>query len=120
MELKISKNRDDIYLIKLSGAMDLYSSNHLKESVMKIIKDKVESVIICLHGVDTIDSAGIGALIAVSSTLKKLKCPLVTVVPEGPVTEALQITRLKGYFIIARSLNEALSLAGKAAQSNLA
>jgi len=112
MELKISKNTDDIYLIELFGAMDLYSSNQLKDSVMKIIKDKVDGFIINLNAVDNVNSAGIGALVSVSSTLKKLKCPLVIVVPEGPVTQALEVTRLRGYFIIANSLREALSLTG--------
>ncbi|MCL2231684.1 MAG: STAS domain-containing protein [Treponema sp.] len=110
MELKISKNGDDIYRIELSGAMDLYNSNQLKDSVMNIIKGKVESFVINLNNVDSINSAGIGALVSVASTLKKLKCPLVMVIPEGPVTQALEITRLRGYFTIAASFKEALLL----------
>ena len=113
MEIKVSKNKDHVCLIELSGAMDLYNSNQLKDSVMKMIQDKVESFIINLHDIDSINSAGIGALISVASTLKKLNCPLVVIVPEGPVTQALEITRLRGYFTIARSLKEALSLAAR-------
>jgi len=110
MELKISKNNDDIYLIELIGAMNLYSSNKLKDCVMKIIKSTVESFIINLNGIDSVNSAGIGALVTVFSTLKKLNCPLVVIASEGPVMQALEATRLKGYFTIAGSLKEALSL----------
>ena len=114
MEIKVSKNSNDIYLVELEGALDLYSSNQFKELVMKMVSKKAERVIIDLGKVDKVNSAGIGALIFVSSTLKKLKCPLVMVVPEGPVMNALEVTRLKGYFSIAPSLKEALPLAAKA------
>ena len=110
MELKISRNNNGVYLIELFGAMDLYNSNQLKDSVMNIIKDNAEGFIINLKDVGGINSVGLGALVAVSSTLKKLDCPLVILVPEGPVTQALEVTRLKGYFTIAASLKEALSL----------
>jgi len=113
MEIKVSKNTDDVYLIELIGAMDLYTSNQLKDSVMKIIKKKVESFIIKLNDVDSVNSAGIGALISVSSTLKKLNCPLVIITPDGPVIQALEATKLKGYFTIARSMQEALLLIGR-------
>jgi len=112
MEIKVSKNNDNVFLIELTGNMDLYCSNQLKDLVMKAIKHKVESFIISLEGVTNVNSAGIGALITIFSTLKKLNCPLVIVALRGPIMEALELTRLKGYFKIAGSLKEALSLAG--------
>jgi len=113
MEIKISKNSDNIYLVELSGAFDLYTSNQLKDLAIKIIKTKVERIIINLNDVNSINSAGIGALVYVFSTLKKLNCPLVIVAPEGPVMDALEVTRLKSYFTIVPSLQEALSVEGK-------
>ena len=110
MEIKISKNDDDIFLIDLSGDLNLSSSNQLKDLVMKMIEKKAEHFIINLKEVDRLNSSGIGALIFISSTLKKLNCPLVIVVQEGPVMNALEVTRLKSYFTIASSLKEAVSL----------
>ena len=110
MEIKVSKNDDNTFLMELSGAMDLCSSNHLKELVMKSIKNKAEGFIINLTEVHSINSTGIGALINVFSTLKKLSCPLVIIAPEGPVMKALEATRLKSYFTIVASLKDALSL----------
>ena len=112
MEIKTLKNSDDTFLVELSGDMDLYSSNQLKELVMKMIKNKAERIIINLNEVGSINSAGIGALIYASSTLKKLNCPLVIILPEGPAMQALEVTRLKGYFTIVSSLKEAVSAAG--------
>ena len=109
MKIQVHKNSNNIYLVELSGAMDLYSSNQLKELLMKMIKNRVERFIINLNEVSSVTSSGIGALIYVSSTLKKLNCPLIIVAPGGPVMNALEVTRLASYFTIVPSLKEALS-----------
>ena len=111
MDIKIRKNKSNVYLMELSGSIDLHSSDQLKDLVMKMIKNKVERFIISLKDIETVNSSGIGALSYVSSTLKKLNCPLVIIVPEGPALQALEVTRLKGYFTIASSLEEAVPLA---------
>ena len=110
MEIRLSKNGNDIYLMKLSGSLDLYSSNELKYLFMKMIVNQAERFIICLKEIDSINSAGIGALIYISSTLKKLNCPIVILAGEGPALKALEMTRLKGYFSIVQTLKEAVSL----------
>ena len=111
MEIKVQKNSDDIYLIELSGPLDLYSSNQLKELFMKIIESRYERIIISLTDVDAINSSGIGALIYISSTLRKLDCPLILIIPEGPIMQVLEAARLKHYFTIVPSMKEAMSLA---------
>ena len=116
MEIKVLKNDDGIFLVELTGSLDLSSSNELKDLIMKMIENKSEQFIISLKKTDSIDSAGIGALIYVSSTLKKLNCPLVIIAPEGPILDALEVSGLKGYFAIASTLKEAVSLV--AAQQN--
>ena len=113
MEIKILKNDESIYLMELVGAMDLYGSNQLRELFMKMLENKIEHFIISLKEVDSMNSAGIGALIFVSSTLKKMKCPLVIIAPEGPALQALELTRLKSYFNIVSTLKDALVLAAE-------
>ncbi|MCL2373943.1 MAG: STAS domain-containing protein [Treponema sp.] len=111
MEMKLSKNDDNIYHLALSGYMDLCSANQLKEIILKVIKNNVEQFIISLNDVTSISSAGIGSLVWVFSTLKKLGCPLIIIANEGIVMQALEATRIKGYFTIAASMKEALALA---------
>lgn len=115
MEIRVRRNDDGIYLVELYGALDLYSSTELKNLILKMIEKKAECFIINCKAVDRVNSAGIGALIFISSTLKKLSCPLVMIVPEGPVMNALEVTRLKSYFTIASSLKEALPLSAAGA-----
>ena len=110
MKTKVSRNDKGIYLVELSGAMDLYGTNEFKELILKMIEKKAERFIISLKDVDNVNSSGLGALIFVSSTLKKLECPLVIVAPEGPALHALELTGLKGYFTIVPTLKEAAAL----------
>ena len=110
MEIKIKKNSGGIHLVELSGALDLYSSNQLKEILIKMIENKVERFIFDLKNVDSINSEGVGALIYASSTLKKFNYPLVIIVPEGPTMQALEATRVKSYFTIVPTLKGAITL----------
>ena len=112
MEIRIFKNDNDVYLVELAGSLDLYSSNQLKKLVMKMIENRAERCIINLGKVDKINSSGIGALIYVCSTLKKLKCPMSILATGGPVLHALEVTGLKNYFPVFRSLKEALGANG--------
>jgi len=109
MEIKVQKNDDDIFLMELSGSLDLYSSNQLKDTFMKLVESRIERIIISLKDVDTINSSGIGALIFISSTTRKLDCPLILIIPDGPILHVLEAARLKHYFKIVPSMKEAIA-----------
>ncbi|MCI1208021.1 MAG: anti-sigma factor antagonist [Treponema sp.] len=107
MELKIRKNTD-IYIIDVNGEMDLYNSYKLKELVMKMLEKGVKKFIINLEQVDYIDSSGIGALIYICSTIKKMKYKLSISNIHGSVKKVIELTKLMGYFPISNSVEEAL------------
>ncbi len=107
MELKIRKN-GETYIIDVDGEMDLYNSYKLKELVMKMIEKNVRSFIINLEKVDYIDSSGIGALIYICSTIKKMNLRLSISNVHGSVKKVIELTKLMGYFPIANSVEEAL------------
>ena len=101
MELKIRKN-GEIYIIDVNGEMDLYNSYKLKELVMKMIEKNVKLFVI------NIDSSGIGALIYICSTIKKMNLKLAISNIHGSVKKVIELTKLMGYFPIANSVDEAL------------
>lgn len=107
MELKIRKH-SDTYIIDVNGEMDLYNSYKLKELVMKMIEKKIEHFIVNLENVDYIDSSGIGALIYVCSTIKKMNLKFVIANIHGSVKKVIELTKLMGYFPIANSIEEAI------------
>lgn len=107
MELKIRKNGNN-YIIDVNGEMDLYNSYKLKELVMKMLEKKVERFIINLENVDYIDSSGIGALIYICSTIKKMSLRLIITNIHGSVKKVIELTKLMGYFPITNSIEEAI------------
>jgi anti-sigma B factor antagonist len=107
MELKIRKN-GETYIIDVNGEMDLYNSYKLKELVMKMLEKKVERFIINLQGVDYIDSSGIGALIYICSTVKKMNLRLLIANIHGSVKKVIELTKLMGYFPIAATIEDAV------------
>ena len=107
MELKIRKN-GEVYIIDVNGEMDLYNSYKLKELVMKMLEKNVKSFIINLEQVDYIDSSGIGALIYICSTIKKMNLKLAISNIHGSVKKVIELTKLIGYLTIANSIEEAL------------
>jgi anti-sigma B factor antagonist len=107
MELKIRKNGIN-YIIDVNGEMDLYNSYKLKELVMKMLEKRVRRFIINLENVDYIDSSGIGALIYICSTIKKMNLRLIITNIHGSVKKVIELTKLMGYFPITNSIEEAI------------
>ena len=107
MELKIRKS-GEVYIIDVNGEMDLYNSYKLKELVMKMLEKNVKNFIINLEQVDYIDSSGIGALIYICSTMKKMNLKFAISNVHGSVKKVIELTKLMGYFPIANSVEEAL------------
>ncbi|MDR2181043.1 MAG: anti-sigma factor antagonist [Treponema sp.] len=109
MELKIRKN-NEIYIIDIVGEMDLYNSYKLKELLMKMIEKKIERFIVNMDDVEYIDSSGIGALIYITSTVKKLSLHLVITNIHGSVKKVIELTKLSNFFPTAANLEEAVAM----------
>ena len=89
MELKIRKN-GDVYIIDVTGEMDLYNSYKIKELVVKMLEKNVKNFVINLEQVDYIDSSGIGALIYICSTIKKMNLKLAISNIHGSVKKVIE------------------------------
>ena len=107
MELKIRKS-SNIYIIDIIGEMDLYNSYKLKDLVMKMLEKKVTKFIINLDEVEYIDSSGIGALIYICSTIKKMNLHLLLTNVHGSVKKVIELTKLMGYFPMAPTVKDAI------------
>jgi anti-sigma B factor antagonist len=110
MTFRVLKNADDIYIIEPEGKLDLLSSTRLKETVMKILELKIKSFIFNLGKVTDIDSSGVGALINISSTLRKLNIEFAIINLSKPMKSVMETLNLSSYFPIASDLRDALDL----------
>jgi anti-sigma B factor antagonist len=107
MDIRIRTNQN-IYIIDVAGEMDMYNSNQLKELVMKMIEKKAERFIINVENIENIDSSGVGALIFISSTLKKLNLSLAIANVRGPVKQVMEKIRLSAFFPLYDSIEAAI------------
>jgi len=107
MELKIRRN-EKIYIIDIIGEMDLYNAYKIKELFLKMIEKKIEFFIINLGDVEYIDSSGIGALIYITSTVRKMNLHLAITNVKGSVKKVIELTKLTSFFPITANLDDAV------------
>ncbi|MFP3959673.1 MAG: STAS domain-containing protein [Spirochaetaceae bacterium] len=107
MDIRLRRS-GSIYIVDISGEMDLYNAHRLKEVVNKMVAKGIRDFIINVDGVSYIDSTGIGALMHVHSTIKKQGRRVLLVNVKGTVRQVIQLTKLMDYFNIEE--NEAKAL----------
>jgi anti-sigma B factor antagonist len=108
MEIKL-RRAGTIYVIDITGEMDLYNAFKVKDIVMKMIGRQIKEYVINLENVEYLDSSGIGALLSVHAELKKRAMPFVIANVKGSVKRVIELTKLNGYLPIAADVNEAVT-----------
>lgn len=108
MTIKVSTDNNFTLIESVSERLDAAQSIQFKEDVKEAIQQSDKSVILDLSALKFMDSTGLGVLV---STLKILKGErdLVIFGIKGMVLELFKLTRMDRIFIIADSLEDALS-----------
>jgi anti-anti-sigma factor len=93
-ELKIRVSRDgNTATVVATGEIDLSTVDELRSAVTGAAED-VEQLLLDLTDVEFIDSAGLGGLLELRSTLRSRNVTLEISAGEGPVRQAMEITGL--------------------------
>ena len=93
-ELKIRASREgNTATVVASGEIDLSTVGELRSAVTTAAED-VEKLRLDLTDVEFIDSAGLGGLLELRSTLRSRNVTLEISAGEGPVKQAMEITGL--------------------------
>jgi anti-sigma B factor antagonist len=103
------RRANTIYVIDITGEMDLYNAFKLKDIVTVMIGRQIREFVINLENVEYIDSSGIGALLTVHSELKKRGMMLRFANVKGSVKRVIELTKLFGYLPICTDVNEAVT-----------
>ena len=103
MQMKFRKS-SRVYIIDVSGEMDLYNSHQLIEIVRKMMKSDIRYYVLNLDNLQYIDSCGIGVLIHVFSETKKAKMHIRIANINGPVKKVIELTKLVGFLPIVESV----------------
>ena len=103
MQMKFRKS-SWVYIVDLSGEMDLYNSFQLRAVVNKMMKRDIKHYVLNLEELNYIDSCGIGVLIHVFSEIKKAKMHIRIANINGTVKKVIELTKLIGYLPIVESV----------------
>lgn len=103
MEMKFRRS-SFVYIIDVSGDMDLYNSHQLLDVVHKMIKKNIRYYVLNLDDLEYIDSCGIGVFILVNSETKNTKIHIRVANIKGQVKKIFELTKLIGFLPIVESV----------------
>jgi len=100
---------DGAAVVEVAGDIDLHRSPAFQESLLRVVDDKPERVVIDLSGVGYMDSSGVATLVKVLSRARKSSIDLRLAGLTERVRSVFEITRLNTVFQIHRTKREALA-----------
>jgi anti-sigma B factor antagonist len=99
MDYRVEKH-DDVDVLRISGRLDLVSSNNLKDCVRQRLDEKRTLLVLNMKGVDFINSSGLGALVSILKDVRLVNGRLVLSELAPYVQEIFEITQLSHVFEI--------------------
>ncbi|MDR2052793.1 MAG: STAS domain-containing protein [Treponema sp.] len=107
MELAVQE-QDGIHIIRGKGRFDLTGSVELKDLFMRLVHSQAERFIINLAEINYIDSSGVGTLVFIVSTVRRLGLRFVLTETPEQVMWVIENVRLKSYLPFTENMEEAL------------
>jgi anti-sigma B factor antagonist len=102
----------DVWVIALSGEVDLYTAPEFKEQLLDVIAKGAKHVIVDLTDTTFIDSTTLGVLVGGVKRLRPEGGQLSIVCSDRNITKIFEITGLNRVFPIHADRTEALASAG--------
>lgn len=101
MQITSYIKNDNIYIVKLSGEVDLYNANKIKDNISTHLKNSTaRNIIINLDEVTYIDSTGIGTLISIRQIISGARGELRLIHVTNSVKKIFELTKLNMLFKI--------------------
>ena len=97
----IDSTNNDIQIIKISGEVDIYNCNNLKQMFMTKLEQGFKKFLFDMDELTYIDSSGIGILIFIKTTVNKNGGKMVVTGVKDSVHKIFELTKLSSFFTIA-------------------
>jgi anti-sigma B factor antagonist len=110
MSAKVKVRHDgDIAVIELGGRITLgEGSGTIRNTIKDLVAGGSRKILVNLHDVTYLDSAGLGELVGSYATLTNLGGQIKLLHPQGKVTDMLTVTKLYTIFTSYTDENEAI------------
>jgi len=90
----------DLWDVKITGEVDIYTSDKMKETLNEMVEEKKSEIQIDCKELSYIDSSGLGVLIGILKKLKEEDKNLVVLNARSNILKLLSITGLDKVFIV--------------------
>jgi anti-anti-sigma factor len=108
--MELSEHEEDgIQILECTGELNLAGSVQLKERFMQLVHEQQDRFIISLREVTRIDSRGVGAIIFIAATARKLELSFALTETPAPVMRVIEKLRLKSYLPFIDKREDALN-----------
>jgi anti-sigma B factor antagonist len=98
---------DGTAVVAVAGEIDVYTSPHLQEQLVQVLRDGKSSIVLDLSEVTFLDSTGLGVLITGLKRCRSADGDLVLVTAQPNVLKVLEITGLNDVFKVHDSVEDA-------------
>ncbi|URA09474.1 STAS domain-containing protein [Thermospira aquatica] len=95
-------------IIRVWGDLDLYHAGELRKTLDNIFNNGIYHLIFNIEKMPYIDSSGIGVLVYAKTTVTKKGGKMSLVNPQETILKVLDISRLRAFFEVYSSEDEAL------------
>jgi anti-sigma B factor antagonist len=112
-DIKSEQVGDDVYVIALSGEVDLYTAPEFKQQLLEVIGKGGKQVVVDFTDTTFIDSTTLGVLVGGVKRLRPTGGQLSLVCSDRNITKIFEITGLNKVFPIHETRSEALESLGQ-------
>ncbi len=100
--------KEDIFIIKIIGEVDLYNAPKIKETINSALNKSFTKFVINMGEVTYIDSTGIGSLIYARTSISNIRGALRLINIKDSVKKIFELTKLNNFFTIMATEDEAI------------
>ncbi len=111
-DIQTEKVADDVYVIALTGEIDLYTAPEFKQQLLDVVGQGAKSVVVDLTETTFIDSTTLGVLVGGVKRLRETGGQLSIVSSDRNITKIFEITGLNRVFPLHATRGEALESVG--------
>ena len=111
-DIQTEKVADDVYVIALTGEIDLYTAPEFKQQLLDVVSQGAKSVVVDLTETTFIDSTTLGVLVGGVKRLRETGGQLSIVSSDRNITKIFEITGLNRVFPLHATRAEALESVG--------
>jgi anti-sigma B factor antagonist len=111
-DIQTEKVTDDVYVIALTGEIDLYTAPEFKQQLLDVVGQGARCVVVDLTETTFIDSTTLGVLVGGVKRLRETGGQLSIVSSDRNITKIFEITGLNRVFPLHATRAEALESVG--------